>query len=294
MCHPLKLALKSFCSMALATLILFPSFVAAQDSVETSSSPKLTKGSTTFKIVNWNVLYGFNHSKSVEAGAEWLDEQKPDVVALQELNGVTSDGLKKLATQWQHSHSVILKETGFPVGLTSAQPISVIKRQVDGFHHGYLHCVTQQIHFFVVHFWPGKDHEGKQVSDEVHALIQSGEKVIVLGDFNSHSHRDLEFLSTKPRVKPQYNVVELFESVGMVDLVAKHSPNQKYSFPSPITIPRWSKDKTVLNEKRQRIDFVFAGPRLGKKSIEGKIIASPVIESISDHYPVIAEIRQSK
>ena len=34
------------------------------------------------KIVNWNVLYGFNHGKSVEKGAKWIAAQAPSVVAL--------------------------------------------------------------------------------------------------------------------------------------------------------------------------------------------------------------------
>ena len=41
----------------------------------------------TLKIVNWNVLYGFNHKKSVKQGANWIKKQAADVVALQELNG---------------------------------------------------------------------------------------------------------------------------------------------------------------------------------------------------------------
>ena len=42
------------------------------------------------KILNWNVLYGFNHGNSIELGTRWIVNQSPDVVALQELNGNTS------------------------------------------------------------------------------------------------------------------------------------------------------------------------------------------------------------
>ncbi len=139
-------------------------------------SPALAqKKSTTakqknFRVVCWNVLYGFNHHKSVKEGVQWLAKQQPDVVALQELNGNTAKSLAKLAKQWGHGYSAILKENGFPVGLTSKQPIEVIERRVKGFHHGYLHCKTSGVHFFVVHFWPGKDHEAAHVLKQIQPL----------------------------------------------------------------------------------------------------------------------------
>ncbi|MBT6102439.1 MAG: hypothetical protein HOH62_00925, partial [Verrucomicrobia bacterium] len=120
----------------------------------------------TLKIVNWNVLYGFNYKKSVKQGANWIKKQAADVVALQELNGHNQVGLKEVAAEWGHDHAAILKKGGFPVGLTSSQPIEVIERRVKGFHHGYLHCKTHGIHFFVVHFWPGKYREADWILDK--------------------------------------------------------------------------------------------------------------------------------
>ncbi|MDA7619379.1 hypothetical protein N8655_02105, partial [bacterium] len=102
----------------------------------------------TLKVVNWNVLYGFNHQKSVKQGANWIKKQAADVVALQELNGHNQARLEEVAAEWGHDHAAILKKEGFPVGLTSSQPVEVIERRVKGFHHGYLHCKTHGIHFF--------------------------------------------------------------------------------------------------------------------------------------------------
>jgi exodeoxyribonuclease-3 len=94
------------------------------------------------KVINWNVLYGFNHKKSIEPDAAWIRYQNPDVLGLQELNKYTLESLSKMALEWGRAHSVRLKQKGFPAGLTSKQPIEVIERRVEGFHHGYLHCKT--------------------------------------------------------------------------------------------------------------------------------------------------------
>ena len=283
--------IRRFLCLAVALTILTLSSCDNQTSND-SDVPRL-KSMTHLKIVNWNVLYGFNHNQAIEKGADWLASQHPDVVALQELNGITEQSLADLAANsWDHQHSAILKENGFPVGLTSSKPIEVIKRQVDGFHHGYLHCQTHGSHFFVVHFWPGKDHEGQQVGQEIKSLLADGKSVVLMGDFNTHSARDAEFLKQRTSVKPQFNIVKLFEEIGMVDLVAKHSPDTKYSFPSPITIPKWSADEEVMKSKRQRIDFVFVSPEMASESMDAQVISSQEVESISDHYPVIATMRQ--
>ena len=128
----------------------------------------------TLKVVNWNVLHGFNHQKSVRQGANWIKKQAADVVALQELNGHNQAGFEEVAAEWGHDYAAILKKEGFPVGLTSSQPVEVIERRVKGFHHGYLHCKTHGIHFFVVHFWPGKYQEADLILDKAVPLIERG------------------------------------------------------------------------------------------------------------------------
>lgn len=260
--------------------------------VVSAQTTRANPDKSNFKVVCWNVLYGFNHGQSVEEGAKWLTEQAPDVVALQELNRYTSESLNQLAQNWGHKHSAILKEKGFPVGLSSRQPIEVLERKVEGFHHGYLHCKTCGIHFFVVHFWPRKDHEAEHVLNKATALLARGERVIVLGDLNTHSRKDKEFLERADR-ETWFTVTDNLEAGGFVDLVHKHDRKSKYSAPTPITIPKWSANLEEVRSKRQRIDFIFADGKLQASSVHGTILTSEVLDGISDHYPVVAEFNRS-
>ena len=265
-----------------------------QDSeIQKEAQQPVAVGAKKLKILNWNVLYGFNHGKSIEAGSNWISEQAPDVLALQELNGNTAASLAEKAAVWGHQYSAIHKEKGFPVGLTSNAPIEIIERVVEGFHHGYLHCKTHDIHFFVVHFWPKKDHEAAAIIEKIKPLLEANQKVVVLGDFNTHSHNDAKFLANSAKVNPLYDVVKSFESTGFVDLVHKHDSQVRqanYSFPSPITIPKWTKTIEELKSKRQRIDFIFASKSLASHSTSAKILISEELDSISDHYPVLVEL----
>jgi len=246
------------------------------------------------KVVNWNVLYGFNHNKAINQGADWLNEQAPDVVAFQELNGISEKQLIEIARKWDHVDAAMNKETGFPVGLTSKQPIEVIERASKGYHHGFLHCKTYGIHFFVVHFWPGKFHEADLILDRIKPLLTKNEKVIILGDFNGCSRRDETFQAFVKMRTIDYTFVDKVEVQRFVDIIHKHDPEAKISCPSPITIPRWSKDIEELKMKQYRIDFVFADELLAKDSISGTISRSEVLDMISDHYPVVVEFNTPK
>lgn len=244
------------------------------------------------RVINWNVLYGFNHHKSPVQASEWLQTQKPNVVTFQELNGISEQDLREMAHSWGHDYAVTHKEQGFPVGLSSNRPIEVIERRVEGLHHGFLHCKTYDIHFFVVHFWPGKPYDVDQVLYRAKPLLEQNQKVIILGDFNGCSRRDQDFLEANATLRElDYTFVDMVERSGFHDLVFKHDPEAKVSFPSPITIPKWTKDLAELKQKEYRIDFIFADSKLAKYSTSATISLSKKVQSISDHYPVIAELQ---
>lgn len=246
----------------------------------------------SIKIINWNVLYGFNHHKSIAQGQGWIQAQQPNVVALQELNGISEQRLAEISSQWGHSYAVTHKETGFPVGLTSNQPIEVLERRSEGFHHGFLHCRTYGIHFFVVHFWPGKTYDVEQILLRAKPLLEQKQRVIILGDFNGCSRKDEDFLiAHAPLRERDYSFVDMVEAAGFEDLVFKHDSAAKISCPSPITIPRWSENMAELKQKQYRIDFVFADHNLAAHSSSGTISLDAKIDSISDHYPVLVEFR---
>jgi len=247
----------------------------------------------TLKILNWNVLYGFNHHKSIEEASRWINAQKPDMIALQELNGISEKSLGEYAKKWGHSFAVTHKKGGFPVGLTSKEPIEVIERKSKGHHHGFLHCKTYGIHFFVVHFWPGKSKEVDEILNRIAPLLEQKEKVIFLGDFNGCSRKDEAFLIANAKLrKRDYTFVDKVEAKGFVDLVHKHDPKAK------ISCPTWGpgsvKDMEEWKLKRCRIDFVFADRVLAEDSRFGTISLAREIDTISDHYPVIVELDISK
>ena len=262
-----------------------------------------------FRILTYNVLYGFNHGKAPEVGAKWIAEQKPDIVALQELNGFKQGTLAKIAKKWNHYHAFILKEQGFPVGLTANSEITVIEKRLDEMWHGYLHCKVKGMHLFVVHLSPSQHtfrmKEAKLLCTKVKPLIEAGESVLILGDFNCNSPLDQKWLNARPKdeevfdektakaragnADPDSAVMAQFLALGLIDLVhAKHPTSELERGTFATRLPPQYRTDEQRKDKTWRIDFILADPVLANRCTSARIPRDKEVDLISDHYPIEA------
>ena len=76
-----------------------------------------------------------------------MNDQEADIVSLQELNEYNQAKLAEDAKSYGHAYSVLLKEEGFPTGITSRYPIEDVHRVTEGFHHGLLRVRIKGIYF---------------------------------------------------------------------------------------------------------------------------------------------------
>jgi exodeoxyribonuclease-3 len=262
-----------------------------------------------FRIMTYNVWLGFNKKKNLEPATEWIITQNVDVLALQELKGFNQERLEQAAVKWGHGHALIYDRVGgFPQGLTSKTPIEKIEQimpENDPKLRGTLHCKTAGIHFFVVHFDPRsclkRRKEAAAVADRVKPLVDAGEKVVVLGDFNAHSPADRQVLSGRAALMEKwrareggnirafddngeldYTVLQALFDAGVVDPSAHPMP----TFPTRLLFT--DLPEAEFAERQHRIDFILAGPAFA----EGLILypRDDVLDTVSDHYPVILEI----
>jgi endonuclease/exonuclease/phosphatase family metal-dependent hydrolase len=259
------------------------------------------------RVLSYNVWYGFTKVPERKAEyLEWMSEQRPDVVSLQELNGYTADKLKADAATWGHPHSAILKEDGFPTGITSRFPIEDLRRFRDGFHHGLLRARVRGIYFYVIHLHPSDWETRHRETDLILADIAGlpdGAEVALVGDFNTFSatdsafyaHGELEpfFAARDTRYKEKnlrrgeldFGVIAKFTAAGLVDL--EHSKRAEGygftgSFPTKI-------EKEGDHGSARRLDYVFATLPLAKRVTRAEIIADETTWKLSDHLPVIVD-----
>ena len=254
----------------------------------------------TVEVVNWNTWHLFDHQAKLDEATDWLVEEGPDLVALQEVLHCDESRLAELALAWGHEHAVMHKERGYPVALTSSAPIEVLERRVEGWHHGFLHARTHGIDVFVVHFWPTKPDEAVIVAELAEAVGKAGRPVLVLGDFNGEIRFDEPYLlkhgfgeERDGEMVFDYRITDAFLDRGFVELVGEHSPQDLYTFGSPALIPKWAKTMGEVEERRRRIDFVFASPDLAEGCRSAHVdLNDDRVGLYSDHYPILCTLER--
>lgn len=273
-------------------------------------SPKRNKDpqNTRFRIISYNVWYGFTQvPERKNSWLEWMNEQNPDVVSLQELNEYTREKLSEDANSYGHAYSALLKEEGFPTGITSHHPIEDIQRRTEGFHHGLLRVRIQGIYFYVIHLhpsnWEVRKFEIEQILEDMNTLPE-GAKVILAGDFNTFSPLDSIYYE-HGRLEPffqerdkrygeinlnngqlDYSVIQQVMEHGLIDLeAAARSSSYHFSGSFPTRI-----EKEGEHGDLRRLDYIFASGNLVKSVTRAKIIASGRAQVLSDHLPLVVDL----
>ena len=268
------------------------------------------------KVITYNIWNGFDFRKDIDRKngvIDWLVDQKPDVLALQELCGYNQETLLEDAKKWGHNHAVILKDNCHSVGLTSVRPIVIKEKVLDGLWHGMLHCETFGVDFFVVHLSP-KDRDFRvKESNIIISKIASTDNgsFMVLGDFNSHSPFDGDIDSVSPefleRIRMSdlnnkannnlldgefdYSVMSSFMSYPLIDVTQRFVGSQdRFTFPGEVLLKNY-KSKESLEKNRRRIDFIMVSRELAKKCVNSTVHNDKETGLLSDHYPVVAEFK---
>jgi len=269
----------------------------------------------TLKVISYNIWNGFDWGKDETRKSEfvdWVNSQKPDVFALQELCGYTKEKLAEDAKKWGHDYAEIVKTSGYPVGITSNQPIEIKEKILEGMHHGALHCKTADIDFFVIHFSPfnykKRHEEAKIILDKLSKISEEQNKFIVLGDFNAFSPFDAHLYKENPTMidemkaseekhdhvrnlaqgELEYGVLGSFLGYPLIDVTQKFTEglDARISFPTQVFETNKGEGR---RENSTRIDYILTSPYLSEKCIKAKVLNDKETFYLSDHYPVVSE-----
>lgn len=267
------------------------------------------------QIISYNIFNGFDWRKDTERQnrfVDWIKKQNPDVLAMQELCGFTQESLAELAKEWGHNYAVIIKEEGYPVGLTSKKPIVVKNKIIENCGHGLLHVESYGFDFLVTHLNPSDTKVRHREAKFILEYIENEklDNFLLMGDMNAHSPMDADFmdanataLSNKYGGKESKNLIEgrfdystisSFLSYPLIDVCRKYvAPNKRATFPTPILM-NISKHKAIRSKEEERIDYIFMPVNLLDKVVDAHIFNEVETEYLSDHYPIGVELLLDK
>jgi len=235
-----------------------------------------------------------------------MKAQDADVVLLQELNGYSPGMLEEDAEVWGHPHTVLLKEEGFPTGITSRYPLEDIQRTVEGFHHGLIRARIKDIYFYCIHLhpsnWEVRNREINLILEDIKGLPEDAD-IVLAGDFNTFSPHDEGFYShglLEPFFAKRdeeydarnlrdgrldYSVLQTLMDAGFTDLEARMRSNDYTftgSFPTLIEKPGEHGDL-------RRLDYVFSSAELTRRVQRALIVSDDTTQVLSDHLPVVVD-----
>ena len=270
-------------------------------------------GKEKLRVISYNIWNGFEHDASRRANfINWIKGQQPDILAMTELVGFTEKDLGQLASEYGHKYYAIVKEEGYPVGITSNEPITVVKKQVEGFWHGMLHVKTHGLDMIVTHLSP---HDWKFRLKEAQMLtsyIQDNQldNCMVMGDFNAYSPFDADWVETHAQLienmqkwdaeqetyrnmrdgRFDYSVLSKFLSIGLTDICRLYVPADKRTTFTAAFLYGWQHGDTRLHGIGERLDYILVSPSLVSRCLDARIHNGIETEGISDHYPVSVDL----
>lgn len=295
-----------------AFIILFCSVIAIQ----------LYAQKKQLKVISYNVYWGMRQDSTENKSkfAEWIRQQDPDIIALQEMNGFTQqnpefapkganpNNLQKLAASYGHPYVWIVREPApdgsisFPMAITSKYPIVNATRVVENASHGFITAEIEGLHFVVTHFHPFSSEKRGYEIDQILATMKSkpaDTKWLFMGDLNSVSPLDKEAYANnrvrdfirEDRKKRPHNLNlgkddELDYSIQQRILDAGFIDAFKHFHPQ---FEASAPTKLFYDQAKDplRYDYLYVSGNMKKDIIKCEIIKDAFTDVYSDHYPVV-------
>lgn len=263
----------------------------------------------TLKLISYNVYWGMRQDSTENKSrfAEWIKEQNPDILALQEMNGFTQKKLQEFAESYGHSYAILVKEpeadgsVSFPVAITSKYPIINVHRLVDNMVHGLIIAEIEGHQYMVTHFHPFSAVKRGNEMELMLSTMKSKSpqsKWLVMGDLNSVSPLDKEeydngllvnHIREDMKKKPHnqnlinneldYSVQKKVLDAGYIDALKFFHPRFEASAPTKLF---YDQSKFPL-----RYDYLYVSGNMKNDMVKCEIIKDTFTDTYSDHYPVM-------
>ena len=233
----------------------------------------------------------------------WLQQVQPDVICLQELKAQADNMTQEMLAPegYVGTFHYALKKGYSGVGIYSKQkPDEVIVglgiQDIDD-EGRYLECRFGKLSVVSLYLPSGSSGEERQAfkysvmhrfMPHLEQLVQSGQEVVVCGDWNiAHQEQDLKNFKGNRKNSgflPEERawMTDVFDRVGWVDVYRKLYPDT-----TDACYTWWSnRGQAYANNVGWRIDYQVATPAFANKAMAASIYKD---EKFSDHAPLIID-----
>ncbi|MBB5436889.1 exodeoxyribonuclease-3 [Pedobacter sp. AK017] len=249
------------------------------------------------RVISYNILEGMKNdtTKGKQVFVNWVKSYAPDILALQECNKFTQLSLEEMAARYGHPYAILVKTTGYPVGITSKYPIVDVQKITDNMTHGFIVCKIKDLNVIVLHLNPHKYRKRREEIGEIlgtMAVAPVRERWMIMGDFNSFSpldkdnYQDGDALKSLQEAAKKYSYHDNLVDGKSLDFqvqqqILDFGLKDAGKIVEPGSIPK------------RRIDYIYVSKDLIKKVTTAHFIRDDFTAGYSDHKPVIMEFKHT-
>ena len=255
------------------------------------------------KVIYLNIFEGCKDTCRFARIVKFVKKNKPNVLCLSELNDWEKNNSSKLKKFMKtiNMNNVIfgISKKNFHIAIFTN--LNIIKKKLihknfdTGMIKGTFKINNKQFSIILTHLSPKTEDVRLKEIDIILKNI-SKEPTILLGDLNSLSPDDIydekALIQKLHKISSEKfgiynlrkNVISRILKYGLVDTVKTYSKKFEYSVPTAINTDKFHLSKL-------RLDYIFMTNNLLYNLINSKIIRNKFTNTLSDHFPIIAEFR---
>ncbi|MDY1449108.1 endonuclease/exonuclease/phosphatase family protein [Pseudomonas aeruginosa] len=259
-------------------------------------------------VLTWNTLFAGRDGAEdtrAQAQAAFIQQIRPDVFLMQEAKGFDANG-----AVWLHAleHAIDMRgflavapRTGQNVAIFIRAPLRPLAFEADGahFHHALAMLRVAvpgseaPVTFISTHLCPNGPQARLREAGYLAVQAAPEKLTLVTGDFNSASPHDsdpMDWPILAPHHRARYiaddlrgidrRVLAQLEAAGWIDL--GHHLGGGGTPTVPTAAYRASEFATM------RCDYLLASAALARAARHYEVLRTPVTDTASDHYPVLA------
>jgi len=258
----------------------------------------------TLRIICLNTAGIDSGEKRYQRLIDFVKAEDPDILGLLELNewnendfAILNDFLSKTSFR---DYVFAQANSGFHLAVFSKYPLVKKESLPEKMGHGLAYAAVEfgneLLNIFLTHLTPGTEDSRMREMSQILSYVNSSDRVVIMGDLNSLSphdpYRDSELLEIFRKSEIQKFGVDTIRKDLISKLQSAGFKDSSVLTDSPFepTVPtRFNSDPAHATELR--LDYVFLNRAVQKRLFKYDVLKTSETDQISDHYPVLVELR---
>ena len=256
------------------------------------------------KIIFYNIFEGCNTKENFQDLINFINKEKPSIFAISEANNWEENNYEKL--------NLFLKKTNFRYHIFSKSNTKYNlalfsnlkkkkkkkKRTKKNIWHSVITAKIKDITYTILHLNPNGEKNRAKEMKTIFKNLNLKEKNVIMGDLNSLSSKDnykekilleqlkqLKITKFSNNNKILYDVHNVIESKNLIDTHYIFNKNFNHTVPT-------NYNKDINHFSRLRLDYIYISNNLKNKITNYKILQNIETDKISDHYPILINMKK--